>query len=59
MNCNATSNWNFRLIFSSLLLLNKMEFGKFLDFIYFSLFTLSVNFPDQLVNEMSESILKS
>ena len=47
------------LIFSSLLVLNKMEFGKFLDFIYFGLFTLSINFPDQLVTNMSESILKS
>ena len=49
----------FGLIFSSLLLLNKMEFGKFLDFIYFSSFTLSVNFPDQLVTYMSEPVLKS
>ena len=38
----------------SLLFLNKMEFGKFLDFIYFSSFTLSANFPDQLVTDMSE-----
>ena len=35
-----------------------MEFGKFLDFIYFSSFTLSVNFPDQLVIDMSEPVLK-
>ena len=37
---------------------NKMEFGKFLDFIYFSLFTLSVNFPDRLVTDMSKPVLK-
>ena len=43
----------------SLLFLNKMEFEKFLDFIYFSSFTLSVNFPDQLVTDMSKPILKS
>ena len=35
-----------------------MEFVKFMDFIYFSLFTLLVNFPDQLVTDMSEPILK-
>ena len=29
-----------------------------MDFIYFSLFTLSVNFPDQLVIDMSELVLK-
>ena len=29
-----------------------------MDFIYFSLFTLSVNFPDQLVTDMSEPVLK-
>ena len=43
----------------SLLFLNKMEFGKFMDFIYLSSFTLSVNFPDQLVTDMSEPVLKS
>ena len=47
------------LIFSSLLLLNKMESGKFMDFIYFSSFTLSVHFPDQFVTDMSEPVLKS
>ena len=36
-----------------------MEFGNFLDFIYFSSFTLSVNFPDRLVIDMSEPVLKS
>ena len=29
-----------------------------MDFIYFSVFTLSVNFADQLVIDMSEPILK-
>ena len=38
--------------------LNKMEFGKFMKFIYFSLFTLLVNFPDQFVTDMSEPVLK-
>ena len=42
----------------SFTVLNKMEFGKFMEFIYFSLFTLSVNFLDQLVTDMSEPILK-
>ena len=45
-------------IFSFFTVLNKMEFGKFMDLIYFSSFTLSVNFPDQLVTDMSEPILK-
>ena len=36
-----------------------MEFGKFLNFIYLSSFTLSVSFPDQLVTDMSEPVLKS
>ena len=43
----------------SLPFLNKREFRKFLYFIYFSSFTLSVNFLDQLVTDMSEPILKS
>ena len=43
----------------SLLFLNKMEFEKVMDFIYFSLFTLLVNFPDKLVADMSEPVLKS
>ena len=30
-----------------------------MDFIYLSLFTLSMNFLDQLVTDMSEPILKS
>ena len=36
-----------------------MDDGKFLEFIYFSLFMISVNFPDQLVTDMSEPVLKS
>ena len=36
-----------------------MEFGNFLDLIYLSSFTLSVNFPDQLITDMSEPVLKS
>ena len=45
-------------IFSFITVLNKIEFGKFLEFIYFSSFTISVNFPDQLVIDMSELVLK-
>ena len=45
-------------IFSFVIVLNKMKFGKFLEFIYFSSFTLSVNFYDQLVIDMSEPVLK-
>ena len=45
-------------IFSFISVLNKMEFGNFLEFIYFSSFTLSMNFPDQLVTDMSEPVLK-
>ena len=45
-------------IFSFVTVLNKMEFGKVLEFIYFSLFILSVNFLDQLITDMSEPILK-
>ena len=36
-----------------------MEDGRFLEFIYFSLFMISVNFSDQLVTNMSELVLKS
>ena len=45
-------------IFSFNTVLNKMEFGKFLEFIYFSSFTISMNFLDQLVTDMSEPVLK-
>ena len=45
-------------IFSFFTVLNKMEFGNFMDFIYFNSFTLSVNFRDKLVTDMSEPILK-
>ena len=45
-------------IISFITVLIKMEFGKFMEFIYFSSFTLSVNFPDQLVTYMSEPVLK-
>ena len=45
-------------IFSFFTVLNKMEFGKMLDLIYFNSFTHSVNFPDQLVTNMSEPVLK-
>ena len=45
-------------IFSFITVLNKMEFEKFLELIYFSSFTLSVNFLDQLVTDMSEPVLK-
>ena len=43
----------------SSMFLNKMEFGKFMDFIYFSSFPVSVNFPDQLVSDTREPVLKS
>ena len=46
MNCSTASSWKFLLNFLFITVLNKMEFGKFLDFIYFSSFTLAVNFPD-------------
>ena len=36
-----------------------MDDGKFMEFIYFSLFMISVNFPDHLVTDMNELVLKS
>ena len=45
-------------IFSFIIVLNKMELGKFLEFIYFSWFTLSVSFLGQLVTDISEPVLK-
>ena len=36
-----------------------MDAGKFLEFIYFSSFMISVNFLDQLVNDKSKLVLKS
>ena len=36
-----------------------MDAGRFLEFIYFSSFMILVNFPDQLVTDMSELVLKS
>ena len=36
-----------------------MEDEKFLEFIHFSSFMISVNFPDQLVTDMSEPVLKN
>ena len=36
-----------------------MDDEKFMEFIYFSSFMISVNFPDQLVTDMSEPVLKS
>ena len=45
-------------IFSFITILNKMEFEKFMEFIYFSSFTISVNFPNQLVTDMGEPVLK-
>ena len=35
-----------------------MDVGKLLGFIYFTLFIISVNFPDQLVTDMSTSFEK-
>ena len=58
MNSSASSSWNFLLNFLFIIVLNKMEFGKFLDFIYFISFTLLLNFPDQLVTQISEPVLK-
>ena len=46
MNCSAALRGKFLLNFLFITVLNKMEFGKFLDFIYFSSFTLVVNFLD-------------
>ena len=34
-----------------------MDAGRFLEFIYFSLFIISVNFPNQLVTDMSKLVL--
>ena len=45
-------------IFFFITVLNKMEFGKFMEFIYFSSLTISVNFPYQLVTKMSKPVLK-
>ena len=36
-----------------------MDDGKFLEFIYFSSFMISVHFPDQLVTDMREPVFKS
>ena len=36
-----------------------MDDRKFLEFVYFSSFIISVNFPDQLVTDMSKPVLKS
>ena len=35
-----------------------MEFGKFLEFIYFSLLAISVNFHDQSVTVICNPVLK-
>ena len=35
-----------------------MKDGRFLEFIYFSLFMISVNFPDRLVTDMSEPVFE-
>ena len=35
-----------------------MDDVKFLEFIYFSSFMISMNFPDQLVTDMSEPVLE-
>ena len=35
-----------------------MDGGKFMELIYFSLFMISVKFPDKLVTDMSEPFLK-
>ena len=35
-----------------------MDFRKFMEFIYFSLFTISMNFLDQLVTNVCEPVLK-
>ena len=53
MNRSAASSQNYLLNFLFITIFIKMEFENFLDFIYFSSFTLAVNFPDQLVTEMS------
>ena len=35
-----------------------MDTGKFLEFIYFSSFMISVNFPDRLVTDKSKPVLR-
>ena len=48
------------LIKSSFSLLYDLNGGwKFMEFIYFISFSISVNLPDQLVTDMSEPVLKS
>ena len=36
-----------------------MDAGKFMEFIYFSSFMISVNFSDKLVTGKSKQVLKS
>ena len=35
-----------------------MDVGRILEFIYFSLFIISMNFPDQFVTDMSKPVLR-
>ena len=35
-----------------------MDVGRFLEFIYLSLLIISVNFPDQLVTDISKPVLE-
>ena len=45
-------------IYISLLFYFKWIFLKILEFIYFSSFTITLNFPYQLVTDMCEPVLK-
>ena len=46
-------------IFSITVWMMLMDYGKFLEFISFSSFMISMNFPNQLVTDMSDPVLKS
>ena len=49
---------NYCKILSLITVLIYMEFRKFMEFIYFRLFTILVKFLDELVTYMSELVLK-
>ena len=58
MNWCEVSSWihckNYRFHYS----LISMEFGKFMEFIHFSLLAISMNFLDQLVIDICDPVLK-
>ena len=55
-----TKDWSRqRKVSLSVLLCFKWILENFMEFIYFSSFTISVNFPYQLVTDMCEPVLKN